>query len=170
MGLYLAIGLAILLAITGIVVGVDRWETRIEQRGYDRANSEHAAASLIENAKQREIEAERARLKQEAIDEAKRNEELALAAADRERVARERVQIAFDNYKRGRAPSNDPAVTAERAATDTVGDVFGECRERYAAMGSEAQRARTAGQLCERLYDSNVTTIRSKLETMKGKP
>jgi hypothetical protein len=167
---YLIGFLAVILALTGLVLGVSAWEAKIETRGYNRAMAEVERKATVENMVQRKIEQARITKQQEALNESRKREELARVDADRARAARGKLQADLDAI-RNRPASSNPEVAAERETTRTLGDLFGLCSQRYTVLGLSADQAREAGKLCERYYDANVETpITDAVNKLKGPP
>lgn len=159
-------GLALLLAL---VVGVGKWEKSIEQRGYDRAAKVYAEAALRDEQKQRAEEGRRETEQTAALAEANQRAATARADAAAATAAHSKLQRAIDAAKL-RAASPDSTVAERSETAATLGNLFSVCSARYTVLGVGADQARTAGQLCERFYDS-LTPISDKLKAMtKGPP
>lgn len=70
-------------------------------------------------------------------------------AAERLRVA---LAAASAALRRGRPGDPTPAAISE--AGSEVAELFGQCVDRYRSLGVEADKARAAGQQCERTYQA----------------
>jgi len=159
--------LAAIALLVALVLGLIKLEGNIEQRGYDRAVAVYEKKAVDDSEVQRQIEAERTAKQQEAQNESRKREELARADATRARGDAKRLRDNLDAVL-NRPTSSDPAVIAERQTSNTLGNLFGQCVQRYTVLGLGADESREAGKLCEQLYDANVGSIRSKLNKMKG--
>ena len=165
---YLYATIAAIGLLVALVFGVNAWEKRIEARGYDKAAKVYAEAALKDEEKYRAEEQVRAEKREAAIAKSAEAEKIALADANRAKSAARSLQSALDALSK-RPPSDNPAVTAERETTRTLGELFGVCSARYGMLGEAADAARSAGKLCEQLYDSN-TPITDKVKALGASP
>lgn len=161
---------AIIVALGLLIFGVNKWESRIEQRGYDKAAAIYAVAALKDEETQRAEEKRRATEQGKAQDADREAAKTAVADNARLDDANRGLRQQLAAERAGRTASSDPAIARERAATDALGDVYANCTERYSLMGKEAQASRNAGQLCERFYDSLNSPIRDKVIALRSLP
>ena len=147
-----------------ISIGYGGCQHKEAQRLQEIVNSAKAvgkSADTIEREKEKAIESA---VKQAT---AKASEDVAKAKSDlatsNRNLAGLRATLANLN---SRPASADPAVTAERETTATVGNLFSLCSERYTMLGSSADEARNRGKLCEGIADANQS-IRAKVEALK---
>ena len=145
---------AVIAALAGLIFGVNRWETAIEQRGYERAQAEYSAAAVEAEKVQRAEEQRRNQAQQEANDE--HQKQLASARADAAAAgdAAVSLQKRLAAITANHATGLNSGAASYGATVAALGNVFGNCAERYSAMGEEADAARNAGLLCERYYDA----------------
>ena len=157
---------AILIALAALVFGVNKWESKIETRGYNKAQAEQNERAVTEQAKQRKIESDRQKRQQEAQDAAQINVETARADAARANSAAAGLRKRLAEISNNRGTGINLTASAERATASAIGDILGECGERYSGVAKEADGARNAGQLCERLYDALSTPIADKVRAL----
>ena len=150
---YLLLGgaVALVLAIAAAIFGLNRWETRIDKAGYDRAMGLWAASTLKAQAEQRKIELERLEAQRKAQDEHKKQVDQANASADRAKSAVASLRLKLASLSS--TGSNPPAAEGSKASPE-VGTLLGNCAEEYQRMGVLAEQAYLAGQLCEQSYQA----------------
>jgi hypothetical protein len=127
-GLYAAI-------LCGLLIAVELWEKRLEQRGYDRAQAEFTQQAILasESARQRERE-----LQQQVKDvenEAKQREKAILVDATAVRTERDRLRSEIANSRNRMSAASADAV---REYTSTLGSVFEECARQLEDLARSA--------------------------------
>jgi len=151
---YLLLGgaVALVLAIAAAIFGLNRWETRIDKAGYDRAMGLWAASTLKAQAEQRKIELERLEAQRKAQDAHEKEVTKARNDAARARTAADGLRS--DLAELSRRASGNPTASKGSPTSATVGDILGNCGERYSSMALEADAAYLAGRLCEQSYQA----------------
>jgi len=152
--LYLVGGgvLAALALVAATIFGLNKWESRIDQAGYDRAMGLWSAATAKAEAAQRKIELERLEAQRKAQDAHEKEVTKARNDAARARTAADGLRGDLAELSR-RASGNTPVAKGSPTSA-TVGDILGNCGERYSSMALEADAAYLAGTLCTAAYDS----------------
>lgn len=158
--------LAIALAAT-VVAGVQSYRLQVERTAHEKTKTAHAlqlakqeadARKAVEDA--RTEEQRRTKAVQEIANEAESKLEVARADAGRARVAADglrRQLAAFTAAHRGAAcPGAGTASPgpAAGAAVDLLADLFQRNTDALIEIGEYADRARIAGEACEKVYDS----------------
>lgn len=134
---------------------------RSDGRNLERKDALEAAQIKIEKARE---ETERRLVEKEKIaNDAKAERELAQADARAARNVSDRLRDRINDLTRS---ANHPATIDGSAATCGTGillaNVFSRTDERAGELAEYADRARIAGQACERQYDS---LINAEIET-----
>ena len=116
-GLYAAI-------LCGLLIAVELWERRLEQRGYDRAQAEFSQQAILASESARLRERDLQQKVKDAENEAKQREKAILADATAVRTERDRLrsEIATNRNRVSAAPA-----AAVRKYTSTLSTVFEEC-------------------------------------------
>lgn len=158
--------LAIALAAT-VVAGVQSYRLQVERTAHEKTKTAHAlqlakqeadARKAVEDA--RAEEQRRTAAVQEIANDVESKLETARADAGRARVAADglRKQLAaFTAAHRGGAcPGAGTASPgpAAGAAVDLLADLFQRNTDALIEIGEYADRARIAGEACEKVYDS----------------
>ena len=152
---YLLLGgaIALVLAITAAIFGLNKWEGNIRESGRAEVRAEWAAANAKSEAEQRKIEQNRAKAQQEAQDAsvkaiAKAKSDAANARASADGLRGDLAAL------RARIASGDPSAPSSGQTSAKVDELFGVCTDRYRAMAEEADASRSAGTFCQTLYES----------------
>jgi uncharacterized protein YlxW (UPF0749 family) len=116
-GLYAAL-------LCGLLIAVELWEKRLEQRGYYRAQAEFTQQAILASESARQRERELQQQVKDAENEAKQREKAILADATAVRNERDRLlsEIATNRNRVSAAPA-----AAVRKYTSTLSTVFEEC-------------------------------------------
>jgi len=135
-------------------------EARTDLANYKATAAE--SARLAERAERAE-EARRETLQRKALDEAHFNLEAAQTDAAGARTAGEQLRVQAQRFAAAAREASARAAAAERSAAgaDPLGvfvHVLGRIDERAGRLAEIADRARVAGQLCERSYDALTQT------------
>jgi hypothetical protein len=161
------IGIAAALAF-----GVYTLDRRAEKRGFERATAAcNADKALMQQAAASAADAYRAETERrtaaqrEALDEHQRRATLAAADAASAVDAAERLRRrAAGLAARGCGAAGDTALAGASppgaAPAVVLADVLGRCVERVRQLAADADRARDAGQTCERAYDALTAPAR----------
>lgn len=164
-------GLAALGLLVALVFGVGRWEAKIEQRGYDRAQAEYGEKAVAAGAREREEEIRRVAAQRKAEDESNQKIEAARIDAARADAAVVSLRKRIAELTSNRGVGLNFAPVSDGATTAALGELFANCAERYSVMGREADAARNAGQRCEGQYDALIKpTIREQVTRLRGNP
>lgn len=146
-------GAALIAALAiGIPLAKHHYDAGQQKTGYDRAYEEVRAANAKESLR---------RIERQEDANRETSKTLASLAADRDRaaVAASRLRDRLVAIQR----SSDPApVAAGETAGDPIGvlaNVLGRADDRAGKLAEYADAARTAGQACERAYDSLTSPI-----------
>ena len=116
-GLYVAIACA-------LVIAVELWETRIERRGYDRAQAEYADLALAASESARRRERDLQLQAKDAENEARQREKVISDDAAAAHTERDRLRSELAS-SRGRMSS--ASANAVREYASTLSAVFEEC-------------------------------------------
>lgn len=116
-GLYAALLCVLLLAI-------ELWERRLEQRGYERAQAEFSQQAILASESARRRERDLQQQVKDAENEAKQREEAILADATAARTERDRLRSEIAS-NRSRMSTTSPE--AVRKYTSTLSSVFEDC-------------------------------------------
>ena len=116
-GLYAAL-------VCGLLIAVELWEKRLEQRGYDRAQAEFTQQAILASESSRQRERDLQQKVKDAENEAKQREKAILADATAVRTERDRLrsEIATSRNRMSTASTN-----AVREYASTLSSVFEEC-------------------------------------------
>lgn len=146
----------VLLVFAGAVRAVNKWESNIEQRGYDRCKAEWSAAKAEEQQLAR-IEENRTQTEKVRIENANKLElQKAETIALNERTAADQLRVRIRTLAtstRSAAASNTGIVFGS-SAVERIAAVAGESVAEYQELAEAARRAHLAGKTCERSYDS----------------
>jgi hypothetical protein len=145
-GLYLRIAAAVAL-VAVLLFGWHELTHHYDKQGYDRAYEEVRAANAKESLRRMERQEDANR---------ETTKTLAALAADRDRAstAAGKLRDRLASIERSAHPT---PLAAGEAASDPIGvlaDVLGRADDRAGKLAEYADAARTAGQACERAYDS----------------
>ena len=118
-----------------LLIAFNIWESKIESRGYDRAQSVYTQKALIATQAARAREAEHQTKLQEAQNEARTREIALTAAADSARTERDglRNELAFISDRLSRASAD-----SLRKYAATANAVLAECTTRYSELAKKA--------------------------------
>jgi hypothetical protein len=127
-GLYAAL-------LCGLLIAVELWERRLEQRGYERAQAEFSHKAILASESARLRERELQQQVKDAENEAKQREEAILADATAVRTERDRLrsEIAANRNRMPAALAN-----AVRQYASTLSIVFEECAEQLEDLARSA--------------------------------
>lgn len=127
-GLYAAL-------VCGLLIAVELWESRFEQRGYDRAQAEYLQQAILASESARQRERDLQQQVKDAENEARQREKAILADATAVRTERDRLRTEIaTNRNRMSAASAD----AVRKYTSTLSAVFEECAGQLEDMARSA--------------------------------
>ena len=118
-----------------LAIAVELWKTRIERRGYDRAQAEYTDLALAASESARRRERDLQQQIKEAENEARQREKVILGDVAAVRTERDRLRSELAS-SRGRMSS--ASVDAVREYASTLSSVFEEC------AGSLEEMARSA--------------------------
>jgi hypothetical protein len=116
-GLYAAL-------VCGLLIAVELWERRLEQRGYDRAQAEFTQQTILASESARRRERELQQQVKDAENEAKQREKAILADASAVRTERDRL---LSEIVTSRNRISTASVDAVRKYTSALSSVFEEC-------------------------------------------
>ena len=116
-GLYAALLCALLIA-------VELWERRLEQRGYERAQAEFSHKAILASESARLRERELQQQVKDAENEAKQREEAILADSTAARTERDRLRSEIAS---SRSRMSTASTIAVREYASTLSAVFEEC-------------------------------------------
>lgn len=127
-GLYAAL-------VCGLLIAVELWERRLEQRGYDRAQAEFSQQATLASESARQRERDLQQKVKDAENEAKQREKAILADATAARSERDRLrsEIATSRNRMSAA-----TVNAVREYASTLSSVFEECAGQLEGMARSA--------------------------------
>ncbi len=140
-------------AIATVVHKVNKWEERIEQRGFDRAMSAVNKAAADASEKRRKEESRRQAEKEKVVYEAEQKAKRAETLARVERAESERLRRALDVATNSGRASGGTGVALGSSPIERVGFVAGECVREYQQLAEAARRSLNAGRTCEAAYD-----------------
>lgn len=163
---YLIYIVVVLLVFAGAVRAVNKWESNIEQRGYDRCIAEWAMAKAEERQLAR-IEENRTQTEKVRIENANKLElQKAESIAFNERTAADqlRVRIRAIAASTGSAAPSNTGIVFGGSAVERIAAVAGECVSEYQKLAEAARRAHFAGKTCERSYDSLTLALSTSIE------
>lgn len=151
-------------ALAGLAAwgGWHRWRAIDARQDFERARQAAAVEQAASAAAVAQETARRLKAVQEAADAAQLQAQADRAAADRARRARDSLLERIAAVQAGGGAA-DPAVAgqceAARRSVDLLADVLRRADARAGELAAAADAARTAGQACERAYESlNDTT------------
>ena len=136
---------------TGVMAERARWESRVSELQAEQRAEEARRVAALETLNREHAE-EKQRLEADAAraDDVVRRLRLAIAAS---------------------GTGQNPAAPAGSAPVSKVGELFGDCAAQYQRMAREADASRSAGNLCEKAYDSltNAQSLRERVRAnLKG--
>lgn len=157
---YVIYVVVVLLALAAAVVSVNKWEGRIETRGYDRGIAEWAVAKVKETKLARDEETRRQAEKAKIENENKIKLAQAEAVARSERSAATELRVRLTTLATaGRTSTSGSGLVLGGSPIERIGAVAGECVVEYQKLAEAARRANLAGRTCEASYDSLTLTM-----------
>jgi type II secretory pathway component HofQ len=121
--------------VCGLLIAVELWERRLEQRGYDRAQSEFTQQAILASESARQRERELQQQVKDAENEAKQREKAILADATAVLTERDRLRSEIAN---SRNRMSEASFNAVRKYTSTLSSVFEECAGQLEDMARSA--------------------------------
>jgi len=156
--------LALLLALALALVGYQTHRADKAELALAQSQRDNATATAALSQKYRVIEAQTRALQQGALDDERLKSAAAQAALVRARNASLGMRDRAAVLARQCSPAADPAPGASSAPADTPGDLLagmlGRIDEAAGAIGEYADKARIAGQACERSYDAITNSLK----------
>ncbi len=116
-GLYAAI-------LCGLLIAVELWERRLEQRGYERAQAEFSQQAILASESARQLERDLQQKVKDVENEAKQREKAILVDATAVRTERDRLRSEIANSRNRMSAASAAAV---REYASTLSSVFEEC-------------------------------------------
>lgn len=116
-GLYAAL-------VCGLLIAIELWERRLEQRGYDRAQAEFTQQAILASESARRRERDLQQQVKDAENEAKQREKAILADASAVRTERDRL---LSEIVTSRNRMSTASADAVRKYASTLSSVFEEC-------------------------------------------
>jgi alanyl-tRNA synthetase len=110
--------------VCGLLIAVELWEKRLEQRGYDRAQAEFTQQAILASESARQRERELQQQVKDAENEAKQREKAILADATAARTERDRLRSEIATSRNRMSAASAAAV---REYASTLSSVFEEC-------------------------------------------
>ena len=152
---YALIGGGVLLALAGAFFALNAWEKRIDSAAYERGKNEVRAEvdakAVKAEEEQRKIEQERQAKQREALDNAEKEKQQAMADNARSAATARSLRNDIAAYREREARSN-PTTCPTSKAEALIGELLGFCGERLSFYAGEAQQSRLAGLTCEAQY------------------
>ena len=154
----------VLLVFAGAVRAVNKWESNIEKRGYDRGMAEWSAAKVkeqqIARIEENRRQTEKVRIENANILELQKAESIALT----ERAIADQLRL---RIRKIAAPSNSTAsntgLNFNGSPIERIAAVAGECVSEYQKLAEAARRSHLAGKNCERSYDSLTLSLSTSI-------
>ena len=119
----------------GLLIAVELWERRIEQRGYDRAQAEFSQQAILASESARLRERELQQKVKDAENEAKQREKAILADATAVRTERDRLRSEIATSRNLMLAAS---INAVREYSATLSSVFEECAGQLEDMARSA--------------------------------
>jgi uncharacterized protein YlxW (UPF0749 family) len=127
-GLYAAL-------VCGLLIAVELWERRLEQRGYDRAQAEFTQQAILASESARQRERDLQQKVKDAENEARQREKAILADATAARTERDRLR---SEIATSRSRMSSASTDAVRKYASTLSTVFEECARQLEGMARSA--------------------------------
>lgn len=139
--------LGAVIAVAALLFGWHQFTHHYDKRGYERAYEEVRAANAKESLR---------RIEQQEDANRETSKTLASLAADRDRASAAARSLR-DRLAAIQRSANPAPIAAGEATSDPIGVlavVLSRADDRAGILAAYADAARTAGQACERAYDS----------------
>ena len=121
--------------VGGLLIAFEFWERRLEQRGYDRAQTEFTQRAILASESARKRERELQQKVKDAENEAKQREKAILADATAVRTERDRLRSEIATSRNRMSAASTNAVLKYTSALSTV---FEECAGQLEDMARSA--------------------------------
>ena len=128
--------LVIAALVAAAAFGVHKYNTFQQDIGSARKQAEWDRQALVDARATAELKAQYQKEKDDALAQAAKNTQAANAAAA---VATQSSRVLDSTVKALLAASASGDVSANRKYTAALAEVFGDCKDRYRALGREAQ-------------------------------
>jgi uncharacterized protein HemX len=151
-----AIGLAALLLVALIALGITRYQLRDVRNEYQSAKEQ--AALERQKAEQEALQETERRVKaqQEVVRNAEKSLTKAREESDAAKSANERLRKYLASIQPAASPTDSCA--AERSQAASLAGVLQECTGRYLAVARETDEAIVRGMACTAAYDALSAT------------